>query len=288
MAGYSISLIKYDFKVLIMKLIKTILINLGFLHTKNKNQVIKSRVPVKKIKRLIRQNDCALSDSGEASWFYTAYERGDADPLTNFTLDYVCKEFPRDASILNTGCGTGIMLFYLMDQGFNNIEGFDYLEDCVLIANEIAQLGGYKTTIWQDDGFCPKLKKKYDLILALHWVFSAWMGNYGNDAVSLADARRPETRERLLVDFFSQYSPYLNPDGKLIIELTDAVADYRLPTDGKPLQIPLRDVYPIRHTMEQVSKCGKKCGLDIIEHNMCCSYGNQPRTNYIMRKSGQE
>ena len=178
------------------------------------------------------------------------------------------------------------MLFQPMNQGFKNIEGFDYLNECVLIANDIAKMGGYQTRIWQDDGFCPKLQTKYDLIMAMHWVFSAWMGNYGNNAVSLDEAKKAETRERVLVDFFSQYTPYLNPGGMLIIELTDAVADYRLPCDGRVLPISLRDVYPIRQTPEQVIKCGKQCGLDIVEYNMCCSYGNQPRTSYILKKIG--
>lgn len=246
--------------------------------------VLKSRVSISKIKSLIRKRGLALTESGVPSWFYTAYHRKNLDPLTNYTMDFICKEVPKNSNVLITGCGTGIMLFYLMDQGFENVEGFDFLEECVLIANDIVKLGGYNTRIWQDDGFRPALQKKYDLITAVHWVFSAWMGNYGNNAVSLADAKSSDTRERLLVDFLSKYSPFLNPGGMLIIELTDAVADYRLPLDNGVVSTPLADIYPVRHSPEQVSMCAEKCGLKVITYNMCCSYGHQPRTSYILKK----
>ena len=51
--------------------------------------VLKSRVPVWKIKRLIRKEGLALNDSGELSWVYNSYQRGDSDPLTNYKLDYI-------------------------------------------------------------------------------------------------------------------------------------------------------------------------------------------------------
>lgn len=245
--------------------------------------VLKSRISVSKIKRLIRKRGLALDEFGAPTWFYTAYHRRDADPLTNYTLAFICKEVPKNSNVLITGCGTGIMLFFLMDQGFNNVEGFDYLDKCVLIANDVAEIGGYNTRIWQDDGFNPTLQKKYDLITAMHWVFSAWMGNYGNNSDSNEEAKTSQKRERLLLDFLSRYTPHLNPGGLIIVELTDAVADYRVPLDGGVKAIPLSDIYPVRHTPDQVSKCAEQCGLKVVSYHMCCSYGHQPRTSYILK-----
>ncbi len=246
--------------------------------------VLRSRVSVTKIKSLMRKRGLATDESGNPTWFYTAYHREDSDPLTNETLAFICREIPKNSSLLITGCGTGIMLFFLMDQGFKNVEGFDFLDKCVLVANDVAKLGGYSTRIWQDDGFNPSLQKKYYLITAMHWVFSAWMGNYGNKAVSLEEAKSPATRERLLVDFLSKYSPHLHPNGLLIVELTDAVADYRVPLDGGVRALPLADIYPVRHTPTQVSNCAEQCGLEVVSYSMCCSYGHQPRTSYILKK----
>lgn len=284
----NISLIKTDVKIGLKDLLKVAGISLEvrkvIRNDDRRISVLKSRVSVSKIKGLIRKRGLALDESGNPSWFYTAYQRENSDPLTNYTLDFICKEVPKNSDLLITGCGTGIMLFFLIDQGFKNVEGFDYLDKCVLIANDIANLGGYSTRIWQDDGFRPSLQKKYDLITALHWVFSAWMGNYGNNAVSLEEAKSSVTRERLLVDFLSRYSPYLHPSGMFIVELTDAVADYRLPLDGGVKPIPLPDIYPVRYTPAQVSKCAEQCGLKVVSYNMCCSYGHQPRTSYIIKK----
>jgi SAM-dependent methyltransferase len=242
---------------------------------------IASRVPVRTIKRLIANSDLALMD-GSASWFYTAYSRGDTDPLTNYTLDWIMQKLPKRASILNTGCGTGIILFWLIDQGFA-VEGFDFLDGCVDIANKVKQLGNYTTRIWQDDGFAPeRIDRKYDLITAMHWVFSAWAGNYGNQRIS--DAKNPDTREQLLTAFLSQYKPHLNAGGYLILELTDAIGDYRVPNDHPYLKkIPLDSIYPVRHSPDQVSRCASAAGLAIVQYKSCTTYSHHPRTSYIFQ-----
>lgn len=273
----SMSLIKSDAK----HLLKNFLLSMYY---GRKEPLLKSRVPVSKIKGVIRKRGLALDEAGRPTWFYTAYQRGDSDPLTNYTLDFICKEVPKNSDILVTGCGTGIMLFFLIDQGFKNVEGFDFLNECVLVADDVAKLGGYNTKIWQDDGFNPTLQKKYNVITAMHWVFSAWMGNYGNDSVSIERAKSLETRERLLFEFLSKYSPHLHPDGLMIVELTDAVADYRVPSDGGVKAVPLPDIYPVRHTPDQVSRCAERCGLKVVSYHMSCSYGHQPRTSYILKK----
>jgi hypothetical protein len=279
----NLALIRADIEFSLRKLRKTV--GKRIRKDNSKLPVIKSRVPVSKIKGFMRNSGLALDENGKATWFYTAYYREDSDPLTNETMEFICSEIPKDASLLITGCGTGIMLFYLMDRGFKDVEGFDYLEKCVLVANKVAEAGGYTTRIWQDDGFNPSLQKKYHLITAMHWVFSAWMGNYGNDALALSEAKSPETRERLLVDFLSRYSPHLHTGGLLIIELIDAVADYRSPLDyGWVRPIPLSDIYPVRHTPAQVSTCAKQCGLEVVSYSLSVTYGHQPRTSYQLRK----
>ncbi|PKP61395.1 MAG: hypothetical protein CVT88_00235 [Candidatus Altiarchaeales archaeon HGW-Altiarchaeales-1] len=280
----NMSLIREDVKFGLKKLFKIMGIDVRR-GKRRRKLMLKSRVPVSKIKSLMCKRGLALNESGRPTWFYSAYYREDSDPLTNYTLDFICEEVPKESNILVTGCGTGIMLFYLIDQGFKNVEGFDFLDKCVLVANDIAKMGKYNTKIWRDDGFNPSLQKKYDLITAMHWVFSAWAGNYGNDCVSIQEAKSLETRERLLFDFLSKYSPHLNPGGMLIVELIDAVADYRLPSDSlSGIVTTVSDIYPVRHTPDQVSKCAEQCGLKVVSYNMCYSYGHQPRTSYVIKK----
>lgn len=243
-----------------------------------------SRVPVRAIRRMIREEGFALMN-GEVSWFYTAYDRGTADPLTNYSLDLLVRTVPKNARILVTGCGTGITAAYLADHGFRQVEGSDLLPECIAVANRVAQMGRYDNLrFFVGDGFDPSLDGVYDVITALHWVFSAWMGNYGNTPADAERARAPEFRERLLVELLSRYVPHLAPGGQLLIELTDAVTDYRLPSDHRMGEYS-RQIYPVRHTPEQVERCAGAVGLAVVDKQLCVSYGHHPRTLYVLRKS---
>jgi hypothetical protein len=244
---------------------------------------IKRRYSVWAAKRIVMDENLAIVDNSHPSWFYSAFDRNDADPLTNYSLKYIEQNVPKEASILIMGCGTGIMAFHLADAGFINIEGRDLLEKCIRVANRLGDQFGYKSVKFHvDDGFQPKLKHKYDLITAMHWVFSAWMGNYGNTPPE--DAYNPLVREHLLSEFLGNYVEHLSKNGLIIVELIDAVADYRDPFDH-PLGQESTKIYPVRHTPEQVRACASKLGLEVIDKRLCVNYSHQPRTSYILRKT---
>jgi SAM-dependent methyltransferase len=242
-----------------------------------------SRVPTSKIKRLILKKGFAVSNGG-ISWFYDAYSRGNSDPLTNFAMDYVAKNTSKDAAILVTGCGTGITALYLADLRFTDVSGMDLLSDCIEVANAVKSMGHYNgVQFFTGDGFAPQLSRKYDVITALHWVFSAWMGNYGNNPVDLDKASSVEVRQALLRDFFSAYVPFMNPGAILLIELTDAVADYRIPSDHAWGERS-RSIYPVRHTPEQVERVAAEVGLAVVDRQLCVSFGHHPRTLYVLKR----
>lgn len=248
-----------------------------------KVQPLPSKVSRARQKRLLMRNGLAVQD-GAPWWFYSALDRGDADPLTNYALRYVVENVPKSAQVLITGCGTGITAFYLADAGFEHVHGIDLLPECISVADQVQQLGGYTgTRFWVDDALRPTLHQSYDLITALHWVFSAWMGNYGNTPADAEKAFTPDLREALLTELLGQYAPHLRPGGRLLIELTDAVTDYRLPEDH-PLGEFSRTIYPVRHTPEQVGRCAAVNGLVVEDQQLCVNYGHHPRTSYVLRK----
>jgi hypothetical protein len=162
------------------------------------------------------------------------------------------------------------MLLWLAQRGFSQIEGFDYLANVVQAAKEIAAEIGIDARLWQDDGFKPTLDGKYGLILVLYWLYSAWMGNYGNARRDSAD------REALLSEFLAQYAGHLESGGRIMIELIDAISDFREP----PV-----DIYPIRHTHEQVARCAAGFGLTIECKMFNSNHGHLPRMLYVLRKS---
>jgi SAM-dependent methyltransferase len=224
----------------------------------------------------------AVTDK-KPSWFYYAFDRGDADPLTNYSMKYIDEKISRDKTILNTGCGTGIITFHLASLGFKQVTGTDLLNEAIQIANWIkAKYSFHNVEFVMDDGLDPKVTGKYDVITALHWVFSAWMGNYGNK-IDINSAGEIE-RIRLLMLFLSNYASRLNPRGSLIIELTDAIADYRLTADH-PEGISSLGIYPIRQTPEQVVMCAAANNLTVIDKQLCLRYGHQPRTVYFLQKN---
>jgi SAM-dependent methyltransferase len=234
-------------------------------------------------KKVVIKKKLAITTEGKPSWFYTAFERKDSDPLTNYTLQFIQDNLEKDKRILVTGCGTGITVFHLADVGFKEVVGSDLLPECIEIANKLKEDFKYTNTRFQiDDGFHPTINEKFDLITALHWVFSAWMGNYGNSPVQ--NPYDEKTRIEALSNFLTVYSKLLNENGYLIIELTDAVTDYRLSTDH-PMGEYSKEIYPIRHTPEQVETCAFANGLSVVDKKLSVSYGHHPRVSYYLKKT---
>src|SRR4029079_12061399 len=50
-------------------------------------------------KNVVRKKKLALTGR-EPSWFYTAFERDDADALTNYTLEFIEKNIKKESRIL--------------------------------------------------------------------------------------------------------------------------------------------------------------------------------------------
>lgn len=237
--------------------------------------------------KLITLKENLAFRGNDVSWFYSAFDRGENDPLTNRALLWIEQNIPKDKKILMTGCGTGLMIFHLAEKGFFRIQGRDFLQECISIAEKIKRRWRYDNIDFLvDDGLKPKFQsdEKFFCITAMHWVFSAWMGNYGNNPIQ--DPTAEEVRRELLNKFLDQYLPALAPGGFMILELTDAVADYRDPFDH-PVGLELKKIYPVRHTPEMVKESAGERGLVIAEKWCCVSYGHQPRTAYYLKRLDQ-
>lgn len=234
-------------------------------------------------KRLVANSEIGFTGR-QVSWFYTGFDRDSQDPLTNGALRWIQENIAKNDKILVTGCGVGLMAFHLAESGFSKVEGRDLLKPCIDVANKLKEQYAYTETEFKvDNGFFPVFGDcdKYGLITALHWVFSAWSGNYGNPETE--DPTSEGTRVELLDNFLRNYSQQLVPGGILIIELTDAVADYRDPKDH-PMGHDLETIYPVRHSPDMVKHCADKNGLEVLHHRMTLSYGHQPRTAHYLQK----
>jgi SAM-dependent methyltransferase len=231
-------------------------------------------LPRRRVRKILRKHNLGFYDDGTPTWWYSALDlkRNEEDELTKSALRYVEAKAARDASILVTGCGTGWMLFWLSERGFKHVEGFDYLDNVVQSAREIAAFSNIPVKLWQADGFDPRLERDYDLMLVLHWLYSAWMGNYGNTA------RSEQDRETLLADFLGKYAYRIRPGGVMLLELIDSISDDLQPPSS---------VYPIRHSSEQVIRCAAAWDLAVEKRMFNFKYGHLPRMLYVLRKTAR-
>jgi SAM-dependent methyltransferase len=214
------------------------------------------------------------------TWFYTAYDREDKDPLTNYLLKTIDKEYKHGGDVLVTGCGTGIMAFHIGDNTKIKVEAFDLLPKVINCANILKNKYFYNNVTFKtNDGFNPKELNTYDAITLVHWVFSAWSGNYGN--VVSNDAFTKSVREEKLFSLLNVYTKHLNEGGKIFIEVTDAITDYRNAEDHHLGEIS-KTFYPIRHSKENMQYVCDKVGLKIVDMQLCVSYGHHPRTLYVL------
>jgi len=228
-------------------------------------------LPEGPVREILQRNGIGFAPDGSATWWLASLDlrRNEEDDLTKTALRYVESKVERNAAILGTGCGTGWMLYWFVQRGFRNVEGFDYLPNVVASAQQIAAAANLPAKIWQADGFAPRLERNYDVVLVLHWLYSAWMGNYGN-------ALKQGDRESLLSAFLDQYVGHMNPGALMLLELVDAISDF---------MVPETKIYPVRHSTEQVERCAAKAGLQVEAKFFNCKYGHLPRMLYALRKS---
>ena len=227
-------------------------------------------LPQRQVRSILRQNGLGFGPDGAPTWWLASLDqrRNEEDNLTRAALRWVDANVSRDAAILGTGCGTGWMLFWFVQRGFKDVDGFDYLPNVVNSAQQIARAANIRARIWQADGFAPKLERSYDVILVLHWLYSAWMGNYGNEL-------RGVDREALLTEFLRQYVGSMNARAVMLLELVDAISDYMVPPST---------IYPIRQSADQVERCAASVGLKVENKMFDCKYGHMPRMLYLLRK----
>lgn len=95
--------------------------------------MIEQNYSIKTTRKYLRLVELVVACS-KPSWFYSAFEREDQDPLTNYEMEYIAKNSSRDSKILNAGCGTGIVTFHLASLGFRKVVGTDLLPEAIQVA----------------------------------------------------------------------------------------------------------------------------------------------------------
>ena len=113
-----------------------------------------------------------LDEAQAPAWFaYTVRERADRWDLVE-PLRWLADELDPDARVLATGCGAGLNLLWLHEQGLADLHGFDVDPKALDAASSLSRKAGANIRYWQDDGLSPQglTDKLFDAILALNWT----------------------------------------------------------------------------------------------------------------------
>ena len=175
----------------------------------------------------------------------------------------------KDSVIYEPGCGCGLNLIWLGQQGFLKLHGSDIKYEAIVAAKELASLAALDINLWEDDALQPKkLPNDVDIIIALNWT-------------SLVEQFE-------LDKFLFMYSRIIRKFGYMIIDVIDT--DYNavlnnqyLTSDwSKPVAERCPSEYKIRHSYEQVVSQTNVAGFEIIykiKQNQVI-----PKVVYILRK----
>ncbi len=107
------------------------------------------------------------------------------------------KDLPKDAEILDFGCGLGQFLYYLQKEGFHNITGIDISKSQIKLALQMQPQIDFRH-IYHPINFLKENQNKYDVITM-------------NDVLEHIDTEQ-------LIPFLSTIQKSLKPNGLLVIK----------------------------------------------------------------------
>ena len=211
------------------------------------------------VKRIIHRH-------GAQQWFVYIFEsrhkRWDVWK-PGFWLD---DHLPRDARILETGCGCGMNLIWLGQRGFTELSGYDCDPTAIAAGEDLVREAGLSMSLWVDDGLAPRRMpdEPFDAIIALNWT-------------SLVNGFDLNT-------FLRHCRENLNRDGVVILDAIDARYnempnnEYQAADWKKPVAERRPSEYKNRYSSAQIVESADAAGLrlektitakEIIPKNVC-------------------
>jgi len=183
-----------------------------------------------------------------------------------FLLRFIRDNFDENAKILDVACGTGLMSFYLADQGFNNIHGFDYSNDLISIAKELTDMRKMNDTIHftVDNAFSPSFDvSDYNVAVFLGWVGCA----AGFNAAFDENTPIHEIVDSLFQTYTFQKETYV------IFDVYDDLSNYDIDKEK-----------PVYRTVDyaDLKSVFTKHGYELVDKCYDCNY--KIKVVYVLRK----
>ncbi len=184
---------------------------------------------------------------------------------------WIAEYVPRNARVLECGCGVGFNLLWLATQGFERLYGFDIDPKATAAGTEIGERTGLPIQLWVGDGLQPPalLQRPYDLILNLNWILYI-----------------PEFDPGTYID---NYLPYLAPGGFFVVDAIDSAYNqvpnhqYHSSDWNLPLEQRRPSEFCFRITRDEVQQLAKERGLTVAA--VLSRQQTIPKHVFVLQKS---
>ena len=222
------------------------------------------RLPAEKIKEIVDRN-------GIGDWFFYAFTHRKERWHVCEPSRWILRNVTKSSRIFETGCGSGLNLIWLAQEGFSALYGSDISEGAIAAGRELSLLGGYSIEMWPDDALDPKrLPAAVDVVLGLNWTYHV----PGFD----------------LKSFLTMYRRILNLNGTVIVDVIDSsfnkvpnneflTSDWPKPAgERKPSE------YKVRYSADEVTDIADSSGFSIV--HQIWRDAVIPRVVYVFRRNG--
>ena len=185
-------------------------------------------------------------------WFLYAFDKRAERWHVCLPSLWIARNLPRDAVVLETGCGCAWNLIWLGQRGFSQLHGMDINREALAAGRDLSLLAGLDVRLYEADCTGPvPLPFAIDVLMALNWT-------YHDDSFDLEH-------------FLRCYGERMRPGGNLVMDVVDASYDQvlgnaYLSSDRElPEEQRRPSEYRVRYSREEVTSALERHGFRIVE-----------------------
>lgn len=210
-----------------------------------------------------------IRKSKAESWHLYAIRHRSRRPHVCLACEWLADSLGQNDLVFETGCGSGINLFWLAKRGFRNICGADLSTEAVSLANYLAEHLDIEMDIWQDDCLSPKhIPHNINGLIALNWLYH--IPNISLDKI------------------FIEYKDNLAAGAKVVFDMVDVSYNFHKNNEfhSDDISLPLNErrktEYHLRLSKNEIANIVEKYGFKVVRHARV--WNKIPRTVWLVER----
>ncbi|GMO25934.1 MAG: hypothetical protein Ta2B_05730 [Termitinemataceae bacterium] len=225
---------------------------------------------------IVNENNISIVKEGikkfnAQAWYEYAFTDFKGRQHAYIPYKWICSHIKTNASILESACGIGGMLYFLNGKGYKHLYGYDLEEKSINAGKYITNAIKVNANFMIGDGFNPEdalHELKFDVIIGISWIYI--VQNYSIEI------------------FFKKHIPFLKDNGYIIFDMVDKKYNYEKNNEyctqdwNKSPNERRESEYLLRYSKEEIEKIGKKNNLQLIKFIETKDYIH--RNVFIMKK----